>query len=74
MGGVIDLDSAHLEVVEPFLAVAGQTAPSPGITLMRRGITIQKHDVRGAAHPRTRHSSRSSHAPARHTLPRTPRC
>ncbi|HEY3594030.1 MAG TPA: right-handed parallel beta-helix repeat-containing protein [Polyangiaceae bacterium] len=45
VGGVIDLDSAHIEVVEPFLTVAGQTAPSPGITLIRGGITIQTHDV-----------------------------
>ncbi len=45
VGGVIDLNKAPLNVTEPFLTVAGQTAPSPGITLIRGGMTIATHDV-----------------------------
>lgn len=45
VGGVIDLDRQRLEVNEPFLTVAGQTAPSPGITLVRGGLRIGTHDV-----------------------------
>ena len=30
VGGVIDLGRTVLEVTEPFLTIAGQTAPSPG--------------------------------------------
>ncbi|HET7843614.1 MAG TPA: hypothetical protein VFL14_05650 [Xanthomonadales bacterium] len=45
VGGVIDLARAKLAIVEPFVTVAGQTAPPPGITLVRGGITIATHDV-----------------------------
>jgi len=45
VGGVIDLDGGTLDVREPFLTVAGQTAPAPGITIIRGGITIATHDV-----------------------------
>src|SRR3954466_8105350 len=31
VGGAIDLDRSVLDVREPFLTIAGQTAPSPGI-------------------------------------------
>lgn len=34
-----------ITVKNPYLTVAGQTAPSPGITIRRAGITIQTHDV-----------------------------
>ena len=33
VGGVIDLAKQSISIDEPFLTVAGQTAPSPGITL-----------------------------------------
>ncbi|WP_437759947.1 pectate lyase family protein [Sorangium sp. So ce1389] len=46
VGGVIDLDKARLDITEPFVTIAGQTAPSPGITLIRGGMRIRTHDVR----------------------------
>lgn len=45
VGGVIDLGRSTLTITEPFLTIAGQTAPSPGITLIRGGIDIRAHDV-----------------------------
>jgi len=45
VGGVIDLEKESLVVTEPFLTIAGQTAPSPGITLIRGGMQLQAHDV-----------------------------
>lgn len=45
-GGVIDLQRSNLTVTEPYLTIAGQTAPSPGITLIRGGLSIRTHDVR----------------------------
>jgi len=45
VGGVIDLGRSTLEIREPYVTVAGQTAPSPGITLIRGGIDIRTHDV-----------------------------
>lgn len=45
VGGVIDMGLTTLTIDEPFLTVAGQTAPSPGITLIRGGIDIRTHDV-----------------------------
>ena len=45
VGGVIDLGLSTLTISEPDLTIAGQTAPSPGITLIRGGIDIKTHDV-----------------------------
>lgn len=45
VGGVIDLGLSTLTIKEPHLTIAGQTAPSPGITLIRGGIDIATHDV-----------------------------
>ena len=45
VGGVIDLERRSVRIEQPFLTVAGQTAPSPGITLVRGGIDIATHDV-----------------------------
>ena len=45
VGGVIDLALGSLKLSEPFVTVAGQTAPSPGITLTRGGISVATHDV-----------------------------
>ncbi len=45
VGGVIDLGKANLGVSEPFLTVAGETAPSPGITVIRGAIYLHTHDI-----------------------------
>ncbi|HEX6833487.1 MAG TPA: hypothetical protein VF132_08135 [Rudaea sp.] len=45
VAGAIDLNRADIEIKEPFLTIAGQTAPSPGVTLIRGGVDIRTHDV-----------------------------
>lgn len=45
VGGVIDLEMRELRITEPFLTIAGQTAPQPGISLIKGGLTIATHDV-----------------------------
>lgn len=45
VGGVIDFAKHEIKIREPFLTIAGQTAPSPGITLVRTGIDVMTHDV-----------------------------
>lgn len=45
VGGVIDLNRKTLKLTNPYITIAGQTAPSPGITLIRGGMDIGGHDV-----------------------------
>lgn len=45
VGGVIDMGRKELVIREPYLTIAGQTAPSPGITLIRTGLDVRGHDV-----------------------------
>jgi hypothetical protein len=45
VGGVIDLQQKNLVITEPHITVAGQTAPSPGLTIIKGGISIRTHDV-----------------------------
>src|SRR5258706_9334956 len=45
VGGVIDLQGHSLDVRHPWLTVAGQTAPDPGITLIRGGLAIETQDL-----------------------------
>jgi hypothetical protein len=46
VGGVIDLQGARfISITQPFVTIAGQTAPPPGITLIRGGLLINTHDV-----------------------------
>jgi lysophospholipase L1-like esterase len=45
VGGVIDLAGASITVRHPFVTIAGQTAPAPGITLIRGELNIASHDV-----------------------------
>ncbi|MGX9461251.1 hypothetical protein ACWXWU_08395 [Shewanella sp. A14] len=46
VGGVIDLQKQTLTIDTPYLTIAGETAPHPGITLIRGGIKIISHDIR----------------------------
>jgi lysophospholipase L1-like esterase/pectate lyase len=45
VGGVIDLQGHALEVRNPFITLAGQTAPAPGITLIKGATVLRTHDV-----------------------------
>ncbi|WP_255681385.1 hypothetical protein [Natrinema sp. SYSU A 869] len=45
VGGVVDLEGESLAVDRPGLYVAGQTAPSPGITLIRGGLSVDADNV-----------------------------
>lgn len=45
VGGTIDLGRETLTIGEPYLTIAGQTAPSPGVTIVRGGIDLKTHDV-----------------------------
>lgn len=45
VAGTIDLGWRSLGIVNPYITIAGHTAPYPGITLIRGGINIGTHDV-----------------------------
>ena len=45
VGGIIDLNKGGLDITEPFLTIAGQTAPFPGITFIRGGFWVNTHDI-----------------------------
>ena len=45
VGGVIDLQGKNLDIRQPFVTLAGQTAPSPGITLIKGQVRVATHDV-----------------------------
>ncbi len=45
VGGVLDLAMKSLVIDEPRITIAGQTAPSPGITIIRGPVYIKTHDV-----------------------------
>ena len=44
-GGVIDMEEGVLKIDQPFITIAGQTAPDPGITIIRGGISIVTREV-----------------------------
>ena len=39
------LEKKQIKVKNPYVTIAGQTAPSPGITIIRGGITFDTHDI-----------------------------
>jgi pectate lyase len=45
VGGVVDLNRHTLVIREPNVTIAGQTAPSPGVSFIRGGMDIYAHDV-----------------------------
>ncbi|HLN55732.1 MAG TPA: hypothetical protein VK207_07055 [Bacteroidales bacterium] len=45
VAGTINLAWRSLGIVNPYITIAGHTAPWPGITLVRGGINIGAHDV-----------------------------
>lgn len=45
VGGVIDLNFDRYRIESPRVTIAGETAPSPGITITRGGINVATHDV-----------------------------
>ncbi|MET0337329.1 MAG: pectate lyase [Caulobacter sp.] len=45
VGGVIDLGRKSLNLHEPFVTIDGESAPSPGVTLIRGDLAINSHDV-----------------------------
>ena len=46
VGGVMDLQKHRFYVYEPHLTIDGSSAPEPGITMIRGGISIRTHDVK----------------------------
>ncbi len=45
IGGIIDLKKQTIVISEPFVTIDGLSAPRPGITFIRGGISIRTHDV-----------------------------
>lgn len=45
VGGVIDLQGETIRINKPFITIAGQTAPHPGVTFIRGEFAVAAHDV-----------------------------
>lgn len=45
VGGVVDLQGKTIRIDQPYVTVAGQTAPHPGVTFIRGEFAVSAHDV-----------------------------
>lgn len=45
VGGVIDLAGQVIYATDPYLTIAGETAPNPGITIIKGGLGIRVHNT-----------------------------
>jgi hypothetical protein len=45
VAGIIDLGGKEVSLSQPYITIAGETAPSPGITLTNDGMIVGTHDV-----------------------------
>lgn len=45
VGGTIELTESHFQINNPYMFIAGQTAPSPGILIINGELHIRTHDI-----------------------------
>ncbi len=45
VGGIIDLEGATIVIKNPYMTIMGQTAPDPGITLIKGGMSLQTYEI-----------------------------
>jgi len=45
VGGIIDLYGSTIRVTNPFMTIMGQTAPDPGITIIKGGMSISTYEI-----------------------------
>lgn len=45
VGGIIDLEMTSIIIKNPYMTIIGQTAPDPGITIIKGGMSIQTHEI-----------------------------
>lgn len=45
VGGIIDLEGTTIVIKNPYMTIMGQTAPDPGITLIKGGMSLQTYEI-----------------------------
>lgn len=45
VGGIIDLEENTIIAKNPYVTILGQTAPDPGITIIKGGMSLQTHEI-----------------------------